>query len=264
MSILALTAQQISASLEEQEGELRLDSRIMVDGFGIKSHSDYQYQTLQKYETELSQLGSVFKTEGTSGEIVWYLNQAQVNFAGTLARNTEKAVAFKLNLVKAFEIAKKIIPVQSDRIRELELMVRLAEAESDRARAEQRLLDTRDTILKLQPQAIADRILGVTTIEKVEVRTKIVDQYDRILNAANTVTKTELAHRYGFVTKTGKPDTKLVTDLIDEAISYGAIREPWHDVRVVTSPGFDAELVPVLDRFHQANPVQRQRWMGEN
>jgi hypothetical protein len=41
-----------------------------------------------------------------NGEIVWYLNQDQFNFAGTLARNTEKAVNFKLNLVKAFSIAK--------------------------------------------------------------------------------------------------------------------------------------------------------------
>lgn len=55
------------------------------------------------------------------------MNQDQVNFAGTLARNTEKAVAFKLNLVKAFSISKQVIPVQSDRIRELELEVRALE-----------------------------------------------------------------------------------------------------------------------------------------
>jgi hypothetical protein len=42
MSILALTAQQISASLEEGEGELRLDSRIVVDDFGLKNHTDYR------------------------------------------------------------------------------------------------------------------------------------------------------------------------------------------------------------------------------
>jgi hypothetical protein len=177
-------------------------------------------------------------------------------------RKIEVAQAKKYFAIKARE-AEIIIPVQNDRIRELELMVRLAEAEADRSRAEQRLLDTRDTILKLQPQAIADRIFGVTTIEKVEIRTKIVDENDRILNAANTVSKTDLAYRYGFVTKTGKADTKLVSNLINEAISYGVIENPWHDIRVVASSGFDADLVPVLDRYVQASPVDRQRWIGE-
>lgn len=114
MANLILTPEQISVSLENKDGELRLDSRIMCKGFGLKSHSDYQYQVLQKYELQLAELGSVLKTEGLNGEIVWYLNQDQVNFAGTLARNTEKAVAFKLNLVKAFAIAKRLISSQVD------------------------------------------------------------------------------------------------------------------------------------------------------
>jgi DNA-damage-inducible protein D len=165
-------------------------------------------------------------------------------------------------VVKARE-AEIVIPAQNDRIRELELMVRFSEAEADRSRAEQRLLDTRDTIVKMLPPAIADRVLGVTTIEKIETRTKIVDEAGFILNAGETVSKTDLAGRYGFVSKTGKPDTKTVTRLIDEAITSGAIPNPWKDVRVVASAGFDAELVPVLDKFFDANPAQRQRWMGE-
>jgi phage regulator Rha-like protein len=107
MSILALTAQQISASLEEQEGELRLDSRIMVDGFGLKNHTDYRRDILEKYESKFEELGVVIKPTLETGEIVWYLNQDQANFAGTLARNTEKAVAFKLNLIKGFKLAKE-------------------------------------------------------------------------------------------------------------------------------------------------------------
>jgi hypothetical protein len=99
MANLTLTSQQISVSLENQDGELRLDSRIVADGFGLKNHADYRNHVLLKNESMFAELGVVFKTTLPSGEIVWYLNQAQVNFAGTLARNTEKAVAFKLNLV---------------------------------------------------------------------------------------------------------------------------------------------------------------------
>jgi phage regulator Rha-like protein len=106
MSALSLTSEQISVSLEIKEGELRIDSRIISDGFGLKSHKDYRNQVLEKYESKFAELGVVLKHPTENGEIVWYLNQAQVNFAGTLARNTEKSVEFKLNLVKAFEFAK--------------------------------------------------------------------------------------------------------------------------------------------------------------
>lgn len=51
----------------------------------------------------------VFKSTLDDGTIVWYLNEAQINFAGTLSRNTKEVVRFKLNLVKAFELAKKLL-----------------------------------------------------------------------------------------------------------------------------------------------------------
>jgi hypothetical protein len=104
MSIL--TVEQIEVSLKVQKGELRLDSRIASDGIGVKSHTDYRRKVLEKYEDSFSQLGVVLKSTLEDGTIVWYLNEAQVSFAGTLARNTAKAVAFKLALVKAFELAK--------------------------------------------------------------------------------------------------------------------------------------------------------------
>jgi hypothetical protein len=90
-----------------------------------------------------------------------------------------------------------------------------------------------------------------------------VDESGFVLDAGETVSKTALAERYGFISKSGKADTKTVTQLIEQAIETGAIRDPWRDVRVVASAGFDAMLVPTLDKFFQASPVQRQRWMGE-
>jgi phage regulator Rha-like protein len=135
MATLSLTPQQISVSLENKNGELRIDSRIVCSGFGVKNHTDYRRDILEKYQSQFAELGVVLNPTLPTGEIVWYLNQAQVNFAGTLARNTEKAVNFKLNLVKAFEIAKQVIPAQNDRIRELELEnenLKLRRHENDR------------------------------------------------------------------------------------------------------------------------------------
>jgi hypothetical protein len=151
----------------------------------------------------------------------------------------------------------KEIELEQIRNKGRELDVRKSELENDTLRFRQSVYD-------LQRVEVADRIFGVTTIETTKVRDRIVDDSGYILNAANTVSKTELAHRYGFVTKTGNADTKTVTKLINEAIASGAISNPWHDIRVVASSGFDAELVPILDKFFDSNPQQRQQWIGEN
>lgn len=162
-----------------------------------------------------------------------------------------------------WEMVKQVAPAVASRVEELAMQMEFERLRQQTLDSEYRLLAFRDTVLKLQPPAIADRVLGVTTIEKIETRTKIVDEAGFILNTGETVSKTELAGRYGLVSKTGKPDTKTVTRLIDEAIASGAIPNPWKDVRVVASAGFDAGLVPILDKFFDANPAQRQRWIGE-
>lgn len=68
MTALSLTPQQISVSLENKEGELRLDSRIVADGFGLKNHKDYRNQVLEKYEATFAELRVVLKTTLSSGE----------------------------------------------------------------------------------------------------------------------------------------------------------------------------------------------------
>ena len=151
--------------------------------------------------------------------------------------------------VKARE-AEVVIPAQNDRIRELEL--------------ELKLLDRRETIYKLQPKAIADRITGVTEVQgEVKTRTVVVDQMGNVVNAGDTLTKTQIAHELGFVNAKGKAETKQVAALVDEAIRAGAIPMPWRDERTVIATGFDAELLPKLKAYYQASPAQRQRWIGE-
>lgn len=81
MSNIILSAEQIEISLELKKNELRLDSRIVADGLGVKSHKDYRNQILEKYETEFTQLGGVLKTTLENGTILWHLNEAQVIFA---------------------------------------------------------------------------------------------------------------------------------------------------------------------------------------
>jgi hypothetical protein len=99
----------LQSKLQLKSGELRIDHRIVSEGLGQKSHKSWRENILQKYEAEFEGLGGILKMPLDDGTIVWYLTEAQVNFAGALSRNSVEAVKFKYNLVKAFELAKKLI-----------------------------------------------------------------------------------------------------------------------------------------------------------
>lgn len=107
--------------LQQLEGELRIDHRIVAEGLGFvntankKAATNWRRFTLEKYESQLSQLGVCLKHTLDNGTIVWYLSESQANFAGTLSRNTEKAIEFKLALIKEFEKAKAQLALLSHR-----------------------------------------------------------------------------------------------------------------------------------------------------
>lgn len=103
----SLTAKEIQSKIERKNGELRLDHRIFCQGLELENSTDYRRKVLEKYEDHFAKLGVVFKSIQDTGEIIWFLNEDQINFAGTLARNTEQAVEFKLRLVQAFKLARE-------------------------------------------------------------------------------------------------------------------------------------------------------------
>lgn len=181
-------------------------------------------------------------------------------------RDRLAAAGFKLMVMMELAPAELAARATSHLDKEIELQKLKnegSEIERDTEKIKRDTMAYRDAVIKMNPPAIADRILGVTNVDKIETRTKVVDQAGFILNAGDTVSKTDLAHRYGFVSRTGRPDTKLVASIIEDAIEAGVIDNPWKDVRVVASSGFDAEFLPELDRYVKATPRQRQLWMGE-
>jgi uncharacterized protein YlaN (UPF0358 family) len=104
-----VTVDSLRSALEIKNGEYRIDHRIVAEGLGQKSAKSWRENILQTYETKIARLGGILKMPLEDGTVVWYLNEAQANFAGTLSRNTEQAVEFKLRLIEAFEQAKKLL-----------------------------------------------------------------------------------------------------------------------------------------------------------
>jgi hypothetical protein len=108
-----------------------------------------------------------------------------------------------------------------------------------------------------------DRVLGIKEIREIEYRRTIIDQFGNVLNAGKTLNKGRLCQEFGFISRSGKPDYKLINALIQEAIAHGAIASPWREVTTLASLEFDALLLPKLKQYYEASPSKRQMWVAE-
>lgn len=105
--------------VQYEDGALVVDSRLIAERLGIQ-HENFM-GTLNKYRTQAEQAFGVFRFEtgkpkgGESGgrptEFV-FLTEDQATFLMTLSRNTPEVVQCKLELVKQFSEAKRLLRKQ--------------------------------------------------------------------------------------------------------------------------------------------------------
>lgn len=121
---------------------------------------------------------------------------------------------------------------------------------------EKALLDKREYIATALPRPIGDRILGITTISEPEYRDRIIKD-GQILNDGSTVNKTTLCHRYGILTKNGKPDYKKLNQHLGKMPS-----ESFKEASVIQeNQELKRDFLPILDKLIEQN--ERQMWIGE-
>ena len=234
----------------EYQGQTVVDSRLIAEELGIE-HSSF-IKTIKKYADDLRtfghlgfEIGTVQNSVGARNEQVFcYLNEDQSTFVMTLSRNTDKVVKCKKNLVDAFRKAKRVITSQGDRIRELELEIELR-------KTEQKLLDTRNTIVLTCPEPVQQKILGYQVVKEIEV----VEKHVTPEGTYDGVGITYIQKRYGFKT------TKQAWDFL-EKIGYGRESGKWEtSLAAVERLQLPRDFISELDdRFPSA---QRQRFLGE-
>jgi hypothetical protein len=182
-------------------------------------------------------------------------------------RDRLAAAGFKLMVMLELapaELAARAVSHHIDKEIELERIKNEGrELEKEKAKLEEKVLSFRHWVCTALEPADRDRVLGSTTVREIEYRRTIVDESGFVLNAGETLNKGRLCEEFGFVTRTGKPDYKAINALIQEAIANRALPNPWREVRTLASLEFDAELLPRLKEYYQANPQERQRWIGE-
>jgi phage regulator Rha-like protein len=233
-------------------GSFVVDSRLIAGELGIEHRA--LRQTIDKYLTDLQGFGVLTfemskPLEGSTGgrpELYCYLNENQATFLMTLSRNTPAVVQCKKNLVQAFSNAKGVITGQHDRIRELELELELR-------KTEQKLLDTRNTIVNTCPESIQQRILGYQVIKETEIVETVIDRSSG--ESSTGVGITYIARRLGF------KSTAQCWKFLD-SIGYGKDSGYWKDELIAQhSPKLSRDDLYAIE--HHYPDAQRQLFLGE-
>lgn len=95
--------------------------------------------------------------------------------------------------------------LESDPLEEMRLRVELAKYEAQKETAIQKTTELRNVIVQTRPEPVQQKILGYQTVEVTKYRDRVLLE-DEIIRHGDTLNKTELCRRYGYLTRNGKPD----------------------------------------------------------
>lgn len=244
------------------DGQLLVDSRLIAERLGITHEAILK--TIDKHLTRLQakspvrfEIDVVKRPQGGTYNIRYaFLNEAQATKLMTYSRNTEQVLDCKDALCDAFEKAKAliatVIPAQSDRIKELELELQLTVAQTQKAIAEQKVLDTRHLIVTTCPEVVQQKILGYTEVKTIEYRDRTITPTGQINDGIGI---TYIQKRYGF------KSTKETWAWL-ERLGMGKMDGKWkHELRAVESSVLPREYLDELDVMF--GDSQRPLWLGE-
>lgn len=176
---------------------------------------------------------------------------------------------------KKWKLVEKHHPEVASEIEIMRIKIELVNAERDAAiaakesaMAQQKLLDTRHYITTALPEPVQQKILGYTEIVKEVVKEKVY-RNNELIRDGSTITKTELCHRYGYVTKSGAPDYRTLNQYLSIAgVGVGFDKDGnnpyWtqtHQIR--TGDEFKREHLAYLDRLLCSDRVGYQIHLGE-
>lgn len=173
-------------------------------------------------------------------------------------RKEQIASAQRYFAIKTRE-AEVVVPKALEEIEILKLRVELVTMEREKAITEQKLLDTRHYLTTALPKVVGDRILGVTEVRDIEYRDRIISG-NEIINAGDTINKTELCRRYGVLTK----DYHLRISQVVEA-KPGKVPETWVypeiaiDFAEWLSPEFSSFVKRIFIRYLKGDRVRRDK-----
>ncbi len=216
----------------EQNGDLVVDSRLIAARLNIE-HESFM-RTIKKYEKKIEQRFGVIRFEigvpdSPTGNPPKYalLNEDQATTLMTFSKNTDAVVECKLDLVAAFSEAKRIIktviPLQNDRLRELELI-------NENMRLEIQRMDRLNTMTTLHGVPTTLCLMGrdnaIVEVEKpvIEVIDDRHNQQTKYSGQTCAQLKDYMKKRFGISFKSGA-DVQRVLEEIEAKFGVSLLAE---------------------------------------
>jgi phage regulator Rha-like protein len=224
-----------SAITVESNGDvLVVDSRLIALDLDIQH--EVLMRTVKKHQVKIEQRFGIIRFEngkingrGRPEKFAW-LTEDQAMFVMTLSRNSDRVMDCKANLVEAFSKARRLIPAQSEKIRELELRLKIAELEKGTSDNQAYLLARSEFIATTQGPQMLALIQGRpdAVVEKVEKVTETIIVRDGRNVSFEGKSTAELARELGY--KSGKQLEDFLrkqkrSDLICEG--FRAVQAPY-------------------------------------
>lgn len=237
---------------------LVVDSRLLAQELGV-THKAFM-ETIRKYEKQAEQSFGIlrFETAEIKGrgqpEKFAYLTEDQATFLMTLSRNTSQVIQCKLNLVKSFSKAKKVIVSQADRIRELELIRDIKQLETGR-------LEISSAMVTMHGKELALALLGkddalvTKEVKTTEVVNPETERIDNILSAQQL--KEYVYNKTGIKIKSMAQITKRLKALGRDDLLVAVTRN--RTAEYIAPDRADEAISLVV-----ANQSTRQLLLGEN
>jgi hypothetical protein len=170
-------------------------------------------------------------------------------------RKPEIAAAQTYFAVKTRE-AEVVIPAQNEALQLAALEIERLKLQVQLATVQQGLESFRHVITSTCPEPTVLKILGCKEIHTVEYRDRLIVGSE-VVNDGGTVNKTELCHRYGILTRNGKPDYKRLNDALANMPS-NAFKLT---ARIQENQELLREFLPQLDAMVDSG--ERNLWTGE-
>lgn len=216
-----------------------------------KSKSTIDY--IQVLQENYPQTGVVYAEEGVNGG-TWGHPSLAINLARWIS--PEFAIwcdAHIFNLMSTGQTSLDIDPVE-----EMKLKIELAKLERDKAELEHRTITLRHTVVQTCPEHIQQKILGYQLVEKTEYRDRIIKD-DELIRDGNTLNKTQLCRRYGYLTRNGSPDYRKLNHALSRV---GLPSEAWKlTAAIQENTELRTEYLQDLDQ--EMVRVERQLFLGE-
>lgn len=114
------------------------------------------------------------------------------------------------------EALKAKVDLHIEELEILRLKNRIAENEAIKAKAEQAVFDLRHYVVTALPETVQQKILGYTEVKTVEYRDRVLHN-DQVIRNGETISKTEMCRRLGFISKAGSPNYKRLNHFLINA-----------------------------------------------